>query len=58
MLLVWGAMEVIMGRDSELVFWLTCGVVIPCRLVLSIGGGKCMIVCSIVLAGCGECDFG
>ena len=28
MLLVWEAMEGLMARDSELVFWLPCGVVI------------------------------
>ena len=58
MLLVWEAMEGIMARDSELVFWLPCGVVIICRSILEIGGCKCMIVFYMVLEGCGEGVFG
>ena len=51
-------MEVLMGRGSELVSWLTWEFVIPCRLIMEIGGAECTMVSSIVMAWCGEGDFG
>ena len=45
-------MEVLMGRGSELVSWLTWEFVIPCRLIMEIGGGDCMVIFSVVMEGC------